>query len=122
MTGEAQFEEVGCIIRLGEKTGQQSLHIAERTQDINHWVACIKAPQSHGDGAPAISDSSTDETLTFAAIYLSKLRFVIVTIADGSCGLDVMCLMLGLQRERQVRQSLRWELAAFVLRHTGNRA
>ena len=49
-------------------------------------------------------------------------RYVIETSADGSCGLGVMCLMLRLQRERQVAQSLRYELAAFVLRQIGNLA
>ena len=103
-------------------TGQHSLHIPGNAQDINHWVTCIAAPDGHGDVAPDISDDSTDDTVTFAAIYLSVSRFLLQTTADGNCDLDVMCFMLGLKRERQVPLCLRLELVSFVPKHIGNRA
>ena len=60
--------------------------------------------------------------MTLAAQYLTVGGIVLLTVADGSCGLDVMCLMLGLQRDAQERLSLRYELAAFVMKQIGNRA
>ena len=122
MEGEAQFEAIGCIVKGDPATETTSLCIPEEAEDVNHWVACIKAPASYGNGGPEVSASSTDETLTFAATYLSMSRIVIETVADGDCGLDTKCLMLGLQREREVRRALRWEMGAFLLRHIGNRA
>jgi len=119
---ETQFEAVGCIIRIDPVTAEKSYSVPEDPREINHWVGCIKAGGSHGDGAHPILDSSAEETVTFAAIFLSVDRIVIETIADGNCGLDVMCLMLGLRREAQVRQSLRIDMGAFLLAHIGNRA
>ena len=70
---------------------------------------------------PLVSDASTDETWHFAAVYLSVCRIVIETIADSSCGVDVMCLMLGLRRANDVRRAVRWELGVVLLKHCGNR-
>ena len=119
---DAQLEAVGRIMRADIETGETSLHIPENPEDINHWVACVKSIPGHGDGAPQVSDASTDETWHFAAVYLSVCRIVIETIADGSCGVDVMCLMLGLRRAKDVRRAVRWELGAFLLKHCWNRA
>ena len=47
---------------------------------------------------------------------------IVKTIANGDCGLDVMCLMLDWSRCDQNRNVLRSEMAAFALRHLGNRA
>lgn len=107
----AQFEAIGCICRLDEHTGPHSLHTPDNAQDINHWVACIASPDGHGDFAPDISDDSTDDTVTFVETHLSVSRCLLQTTADGNCGLDAMCLMLGLKRECLARQCLRLELA-----------
>ena len=47
---------------------------------------------------------------------------IVQTVCDGDCGLDVMCLMLGWTRSKQNRNVLRSEMAAFALKHIGNRA
>ena len=47
---------------------------------------------------------------------------MIETIVDVSWGVDVMCLMLGLRRAKDVRRAVRWELGAFLLKHCGHRA
>ena len=121
ITDETQFEAVGCVVGEDPDTGERFLRVAHDARLVNHWVAGLRAG-GHGDGALAFPDSSSDENITFAATYLSMSVIILQTIADGSCGLDVMCLMLGLKREKEVRQALRWELGAFVLRHVGNRA
>ena len=125
ITEETQFEAVGCVTGEDALTGEKFLRFVDDARDVNHWVAGVRVAGGRGDGAKgalAPLDSSSDETRTFAAIYLSISLIVLPIIADGICGLDVMCLMLGLKREKEVRQALRWELGAFVLRHVGNRA
>ena len=132
ITTETSIEAIGCIVSKDEATGDENLRVPEDARDVNHWVACVhsgdchgdgvEAVESHGDGALANLDGSSDDTRTFAATYLSVNRIAIGTIADGTCGLDVMCWMLGLKRDSAHRQVLRCNLSAFVLRHVGNRA
>ena len=135
---EALFDAIGCIRDVDLVTGRVSISMMDGGAELNHWVACIDSPVIHGDGAPVSHGDGapvshgdgalvsygddTDATNTFNAMYLSKGRAVIETIADGDCGLDVMCLMLGFDREKNVRQRLRLELSAFLLQHIGNRA
>ena len=96
------------------------LHTVEDVQEMNHWVACVKATTGirHGDGELP----SDEETLTFQSVYFSLDRIVVQTVADGDCGVDVQSLMLGAGRTRRVRQRLRTELCGFALQHVGNRA
>ena len=122
ISAEAQFEAIGCTCRVDSETGDRTLHVAEESDLINHWVACINSHSSHGDGGLEASDSIGHGTQLFAATYLSLSRVVIETIADGNCGIDVMCFMLGLPRQTEVRRGLRWDIGAFVLEHLGNRA
>ena len=84
-------------------------------RQVNHWVACVPMAGSHGNSAhggdPDISDAADEEsTVTFAAVYLSMRRILVQTVVDGDCAFDVMCLMLGERRHREVRQALRCEL------------
>ena len=120
ITAEAAFEAIACRTSEDEDSGARRLHIVEDTREVNHWVACIKTNTggSHGDGEVP----SDEDTLTFHSLYFSLGRIVVVTIADGDCGLDVQSLMLGALRASRVRQRLRTELCDFALRHVGNRA
>jgi len=93
--------------------------IWDNPQHTNHWVASIPIgsgdDHSHGDGESEVTD-------TFYGTYLSLSMRIETTVADGDCGLDVMCLMLGCKRCKHNRDSLRSEMAAFALKHVGNRA
>lgn len=121
ISNKAPVEAIAC--RYDGKNGYGTLHFVEEdVKRVNHWVGCIPLGASgvtddHGDGA-----ADDDDTNTFQAIYLSLGRIVIPTVADGDCGLDVQCLMLGAMRHKALRDSLRCELAAFALAHMGNRA
>ena len=44
------------------------------------------------------------------------------TVDDGDCGVDVLNLIVGVERQLEVREALRLELAGFLLKHVGNRA
>ena len=50
ISAEAQFEAIGCTCRVDSETGDRTLHVAEESGLINHWVACINSRSSHGDG------------------------------------------------------------------------
>ena len=123
MTSEANCEAIGCKLTRNEFTNKARLQVAHSRVHINHWVVCIPSTASRGDGADSnlhISDSDANGTLTEA--FLSVKRHVISTIADGNCGLDAMCIMLGLQRTAMACEALRLDIALFVLKHNANRA
>ena len=121
ISDRAPVEAIAC--RYDGKNGYGTLQFVEcDVRRVNHWVACMPL------GASGVSDdqgdggADDDDTRTFQAIYLSLGRIVIHTVADGDCGLDVQCLMLGAMRHKALRDSLRCELAAFALEHVSNRA
>ena len=90
-----------------------------------HWVACTSFDR-HVNGdleSPGECDVVPKwDAAVFRAYYLSLDQRVVETVADGDCGLDVMCMMLGRSRNRLHRDQFREELAAWALRHVGNRA
>ena len=49
-------------------------------------------------------------------------RVVVLTVTNGDCGFDVMCLMSGAPRRVTTRSALRIEVGRFILKHAGNRA
>lgn len=75
--------------------------------NCNHYVAGLSIDHQHGEILR--SESS------FEAFYLNCNLAVVYTIADGDCGLDVMCLMCGLEREAHTRNLLRQELSNFLI-------
>ena len=120
ITDDALVEAIACNIATCDQTGAVSLRIVEDARSTNHWVACMRIGQRHGDNHEEME--ADDATMTFEAIYLSLGRVVIKTIADGDCGLNVMTLILGRRRLKEIRNSLRLELCAYALKHAGNRA
>ena len=56
------------------------------------------------------------------ASYLYAKMQVLKTVADGDCGIDVMCLMLGWLRTSTNRAILRHERGESALKHIANRA
>ena len=98
----------------------------DHAQLINHWVASfpydIDSSPLSGISHTSLDEGDSDVTATFYATYLSLSLHIVKTVADGDCGLDVMCLMLGWERSMRTRQKLRSDICAFALRHIGNRA
>jgi hypothetical protein len=70
-------------------------HVVE---SMNHWVVAIDFGEHDGPLVDLTREEGTDAEEHFFAFYLSLNRLVLRTIADGDCGLDGMCLMLGLPR------------------------
>ena len=52
---------------------------------------------------------------------LSLYMRIVNTVADGGCGIDVMCLMVGWKHRNHNRDVLLFESAAFALKHVGNK-
>ena len=75
-----------------------------------------------GGNDHSLGEGESEVTETFYGAYLSLSMRIVKIVADGDCGLDVMCLMIGWPREVASRRSLRCELCAFALEHVGNRA
>ena len=115
----ALFQGVCCKYVYG---GNLEL-LGEDPRRTNHWVAAF--PSGSGSlpsGDQSLGEGEDETTQTFRATYLSFGLHIVRTIVDGDCGLDTMCLMLGWNRCKQNRDRLRSELAAFALKHIGNRA
>ena len=141
-----QFDIIGCQYCVDATSGVSTLHVVEDAHGslLNHWVAGVQV-RGCSDSAAVAADSAAvaagatvaaadsgslsatgamdqEATVFFHAFYLSLNLAVVETIADGDCGLDAMCVVLGVPRRREVRQTLRGELVAFCLKHANNRA
>ena len=55
----------------------------------------------------------------FEAFYASIGLSVLGTVMDGDCGLDVMCMMLGLTQSLAAREALRIELSDYLISRAG---
>ena len=123
ISNNALCHAVCCHIREGGVLAE----IENEAQNTNHWVAAYPEGghvPNLGEGGPVLSlgEGESEVTATFCAKYLSVELHIAKTVADGDCGLDVMCLMLAWKRSKLNRDLLRLELAAFALKHMGNRA
>ena len=76
---------------------------------MNHYVGGCAMPESAVAG----------NTLGFDAFYASLGVAVIATVADGDCGLDVMCLMLGQPQSLACRTALRIEISDYLILRIG---
>jgi hypothetical protein len=115
ISGEVVFEAIATKI-----DGDGRVHILQgHGNEMNHWVACVKTGVKDGVAEYVASKKATEALQHF---YFAQGYIVILTVADGDCGFDVMCLMSGEPRRAAARNALRTELRNFVLKHAGNRA
>ena len=103
---------VACVHSVDEDTGATmiwpiSADLGEH--NMNHYVAAVADPAAVA--ASAGSGSGDDVRTFYARLGLAVQE----TVADGDCGLDVMCLMLGLERNKASRNRLRHELSSWLL-------
>ena len=103
---------VACVYKVEEDTGAAMLWPISADlgeHNMNHFVAAVPRQSAV---AAAIGSGSGDDVSTF---YARLGLDVQETVADGDCGLDVMCLMLGLERVEATRKRLRLELSDWLL-------
>ena len=82
-----------------------SLH-GHALHTMNHWVASFrddKIGSNPTNYIESLGEGASDTETTFYATYISLSLHVVKTVADGYCGLDAMCLMLGLRRSIESR-------------------
>ena len=116
MSEEVAFE---AIATRTDENGICHILTTNSGRETNHWVACVKKGVKDGDREYVASEKAAVDLQHF---YFSQGYIVILTVADGDCGFDVMCLMSGEPRRLAARNALRTELRNFVLKHAGNRA
>ena len=115
------FQAISCRFAQGTSL---SLH-GHALHTMNHWVASFRDDRIGSiptDYIESLGEGASDTETTFYATYLSLSLHVVKTVANGDCGLDVMCLMLGLRRSIESRKQIRTEIAAFAFKHIANRA
>ena len=101
---------VACVLRPQSAwcTINDLMPVGERhgLHQVNHWVAAVL----HGGGAdPA---EAADPLNRF---YQQRDRFVIGTVCDGDCGIDVMTQMLERAQNADTRTELRRELYEYLM-------
>ena len=108
---------VACVYRVDEVTGATMLWPISADlgeHNMNHFVAAVTDVAAAA--APPGSGSGDDLSMFYSRLGLAVQE----TIADGDCGLDVMCLMLGLERKAEARDCLRQELSSWLLEHAAD--
>ena len=73
--------------------------------ECRHWLAG-HYPVTLGGGAPGSTD--------IVALYHTCHVLLLGTVADGNCGPDTACIMLGIPQSRQSRKALRDEVADYI--------
>ena len=81
---------------------------------MSHYVAGIDIPSTH---PTAVAEATLDES-AFAAFYRAVGVHYLPTVTDGDCGLDGMCLMMGVERNLHERTSLPEELSDYLMDRT----
>ena len=78
---------------------------------MSHYVAGIDIPSTH---MTAVAAAALDESASAALCRAVGVHYL-PTVTDGDCGLDVMCLMMGVERNLHERTSLREELSDYLM-------
>ena len=78
---------------------------------MSHYVAGIDIPSAP---TAAVAEATVDE-VAFAAFYRTLGVHYLPTMCDGDFGLDVMCLILGVERSLHERTPLREELSDYLI-------
>ena len=86
--------------------------------EVNHYVAVLPlGTQIGGGGGSGVDLDSRGSGSYIERFYLALGQVVQFTVADGDCGLDVMCIMCGMNRTAEKRAELREQLSTFLLEH-----
>lgn len=107
VTGECACDVVAVNVERDEDTGVATYNMISADHplcDTNHFMGCTPCPP-----VDIAADGSHMETF-----YLSRGLAPMLTVEDGDCGLDSMCIMSSLPRTRAARDMLRHELADFL--------
>ena len=79
---------------------------------MNHYIGACKLIVEEG-AAVAASDEGAQIMMFYSRLGVTVLG----TVTDGDCGIDLMCLMGGLEQNLSSRIALREQLSDFLLKH-----
>ena len=106
-TAEVSAEVVFCKCMAGGGCKQVSLEC--KLNECDHFVVGI--PVGLAAAELTIEGDSSD----FEAFYLNRGIAIDFTIADGDCAIDAMCVLSGIERSFESRNSLRQKLHDFLI-------
>ena len=111
-TKECAYAAIPCALHRNDKGVIQCVQISEANplSRLSHYVAGFNIPSLPDVGEP----NSIDES-AFAAFYKSLGAHYLPTVIDGDCGLDVMCLIEGVDRNLDERTGFRAELSDYLI-------
>ena len=124
---ECAYAAIPCALKRNASGVVEYMQISEQSplSKMSHYVAGIDIPRAkrrlriRGStiSAPmtAIAAGTRVDESAFAAFYRNLGAHYLPTVCDGDCGLDVMCLILGIERSLYERNSLRAELSDYLL-------
>ena len=110
-TKECAYAAIPCVLERNASGVVECMQISEQSplSKMSHYVAGIDIPRAKRRLRIRGSTISAPMTAIAAGHYVP-------TVCDGDCGLDVMCLILGIERSLYERNSLRAELSDYLLR------
>ena len=111
-TKECAYAVLPCVLERDASGVVECMQISEQSplSKMSHYVAGIDIPRAKRRLRIRGSTISAPMTAFAAGHYVP-------TVCDGDCGLDVMCLILGIERSLYERNSLRAELSDYLLQH-----
>ena len=113
--GKCAFAAIPCALRRNHKGVIECVQISEENplSRMSHYVAGFDIPMS-AVAADEGEEYALDES-AFSAFYKGLGAHYLSTVCDGDCGLDVMCLMEGLDRTHMERNRLRAEISDYLI-------
>ena len=101
---ECAYAAIPCALRPTPSCVVQCVQIGDDMplSKMSHYVAGIDIPSAP---TAAVAEATVDES-AFATFHRTLGVHHLLTICDGDCGLDVMCLILGVERSLHERMWL----------------
>ena len=116
-TKETAVAAIPCTLKRNPHTGVVECgHISEENPltRMSHYVAGFHIPSAPMTAVAAGEPHLIDES-AFAAFYKGLGAHYLPTICDGDCGLDVMCLIEGVERTLEERTRLRADISDYLI-------
>ena len=113
-TKECSYAAIPCARARNTSGGIECVQISEENplSRMTHYVAGIDIPSAP---MTAVAAEATLDGGAFDEFYKTLGVYYLKTVADGDCGLDVMCLIMGVERTLQERTALREELSDYLI-------
>ena len=118
-TNDCPFTVIPCALKKNIDGVIECVQIGDEHElsRMSHYVAGFPIPIAPTTAADVGEPKSTNET-AFDAFYKDVGVGYMPTVCDGDCGLDVMCIIDGVERTLNERTKLRAELSDYLIQRT----